>query len=102
MKKFTVLIHTDLQRQTPLHELIKNGLLKAGEELAFRYEPWEKHDKNAIALYCRDGSLIGYLPADISADVCEKIGNGVKLRILVEEVDDDDNHAPKITVSISE
>lgn len=32
-------------------------------------EPTNKHDKNAIAIYERDGKHLGYVPADDTADV---------------------------------
>jgi hypothetical protein len=59
---------------------------KAGDRLSFEREPRNTHDANAIKVLRVDGSQIGYLPADVAAEVASKMDRGVAYDVRIESI----------------
>ena len=69
--------------------------LKAGDQVWLRREPNDPHDPNAVHVERRSGTSLGWLPADLAADVVEPLDQlGGKLKATVTETHGGTAEAP--------
>jgi hypothetical protein len=57
--------------------------LRYGDDCELRFEPDNKHDKNAIEVYSKDGAKLGYIPKSVN----KQIGPFLKMGLLIVRIE---------------
>lgn len=65
--------------------------LEKNEKIFPEREPDNKFDKNAVALFNKEGNKLGYVPATTAVDLSSCIDQGNKIEIKVSEITEGNN-----------
>lgn len=57
--------------------------LNNGDELVLKREPNNSYDKNAIQIHSKSGKILGYVKAEIAADLAKQIDKNFSVRCRV-------------------
>lgn len=75
--------------------------LNVGDELAFRSEPSNKEDPNAVCVLTQNEELLGYVPRYYNTAILERLHKGMSYSCLVVEVNSDRDCSECIKVRLN-
>lgn len=78
------------------------GMLRAGDELILKREPENEFDDQAVEIYTKDGSKLGYVPMESNIVLKNLMDNKVTVKAYIKEIDNEADDFEKVFVSVSQ